>query len=88
MGANCSVVGVHKKGTYAFIGCVAVVTNDMPYHALMVGNPARQIGWMCKGDEKLNSKFCCPVCKKKYKKTKTGLYRDDARIYPKGTMAG
>ncbi len=74
MGANCTIVCGHTIGSYAFIGAGAVVTKDVPDHALMIGNPARQIGWMCQCGEKLNSRFCCPICKKKYKKTKTGLH--------------
>jgi len=43
-----------------------VITRDVPDHALMVGNPARPISWMCQCGEKLNSKL-------HYRKTKTGL---------------
>ena len=74
MGANCTIVCGHTIGSYAFIGAGAVVTKDVPDHALMVGNPARQIGWMCQCGEKLNTKLHCSICKKKYKKTKTGLH--------------
>jgi len=73
MGANCTIVCGHTIGSYAFIGAGAVVTKDVPDHALMVGNPARQIGWMCQCGEKLNAKLTCPICQKKYKKTKNGL---------------
>jgi len=73
MGANCTIVCGHTIGSYAFIGAGAVVTKDVPDYALMVGNPARQIGWMCQCGEKLNTKLKCPVCKKQYKKTKAGL---------------
>ncbi len=73
LGANCTIVCGHTIGRYAFIGAGAVVTKDVPDHALMVGNPARQIGWMCQCGEKLDLKLKCPVCKKQYKKTNTGL---------------
>ncbi len=67
LGANCTIVCGHTIGRYAFIGAGAVVTKDVPDHALMVGNPARQIGWMCECGEKLNTKQKCPACKKQYK---------------------
>lgn len=73
LGANCTIVCGHTIGSYAFIGAGAVVTKDVPDHALMAGNPAKQNGWMCQCGEKLNSKLHCPVCKKKYRKAKTGL---------------
>ena len=73
MGANCTIVCGHTIGNYAFIGAGTVVTKDIPDHALMVGNPAKQIGWMCQCGEKLNTKLHCSICKKKYKKTKNGL---------------
>jgi UDP-2-acetamido-3-amino-2,3-dideoxy-glucuronate N-acetyltransferase len=47
LGANCTIVCGHTIGSYAFIGAGAVVTKDVPDHALAVRNPAKQIGWMC-----------------------------------------
>ena len=47
LGANCTVVCGHSIGRYAFVGAGAVVTRDVPDHALVVGNPARISGWMC-----------------------------------------
>jgi len=73
LGANCTIVCGHKVGRYAFIGAGSVVTKDIPNHALMVGNPARQIGWMCECGEKLNAKLQCLTCKKQYKKSGQGL---------------
>jgi UDP-2-acetamido-3-amino-2,3-dideoxy-glucuronate N-acetyltransferase len=64
LGANCTIVCGHNIGRYAFIGAGAVVTKDVPDHALMVGNPARQIGWMCECGEKLNAAKTCSVCGK------------------------
>lgn len=46
LGANCTIVSGVTIGEYAFIGAGAVVTDDVPNFALMVGNPARQVGWM------------------------------------------
>lgn len=65
LGANCTIVCGHTIGSYAFIGAGAVVTKDVPDHALMVGNPAKQIGWMCKCGNKLDASRRCPACMKK-----------------------
>ncbi len=46
IGANATIVCGHDIGPYAFIGAGAVVTKDVPAHALVLGNPARQVGWM------------------------------------------
>lgn len=46
IGANATIVCGHNIGEYAFIGAGAVVTKEVPPYALVVGNPARQIGWM------------------------------------------
>jgi UDP-2-acetamido-3-amino-2,3-dideoxy-glucuronate N-acetyltransferase len=73
MGANCTIVCGHTIGRYAFIGAGAVVTKDVPDHALMAGNPARQIGWSCLCGEKLAENLQCPSCKKQYKKVHDGL---------------
>jgi UDP-2-acetamido-3-amino-2,3-dideoxy-glucuronate N-acetyltransferase len=52
-GANCTIVGGITIGEYAFVGAGAVVNRDVPDFALVVGNPARQIGWMSKYGERL-----------------------------------
>ena len=46
IGANATIVCGHDIGQYAFIGAGAVVTKNVPDYALLVGNPARQLGWM------------------------------------------
>lgn len=46
IGANATIVCGHKIGRYALIGAGAVVTKDVPEYALLVGNPARQLGWV------------------------------------------
>lgn len=76
LGANCTIVCGHTIGAYAFIGAGAVVTKDVPDYALMVGNPARQIGWMCQCGEKLKSELHCSVCNKIYIKENNGIRLD------------
>lgn len=46
IGANATIVCGNTIGAYAFVGAGAVITKDVPAYALVVGNPARQIGWM------------------------------------------
>ncbi len=71
-GANSTVVGGIEIGEYAFIGAGAVIIENVPAFALMVGNPARQIGWMSKYGKKMdlpltgNSDFICPFSGEKY----------------------
>jgi UDP-2-acetamido-3-amino-2,3-dideoxy-glucuronate N-acetyltransferase len=70
IGANATIVCGHDIGKFAFIGAGAVVTKDVPDYALVVGNPAKQIGWMSEFGHKL--KFDsdgyaeCPESKEKY----------------------
>ena len=54
MGANCTIVCGNIIGQYAFIGAGAVVNKDVKPFALMVGVPARQIGWMSEFGEQLD----------------------------------
>lgn len=53
LGANCTVVCGVTIGKFAFIGAGSVITKDVKPYALMVGNPAKQIGWMSEYGEKL-----------------------------------
>jgi UDP-2-acetamido-3-amino-2,3-dideoxy-glucuronate N-acetyltransferase len=70
IGANATIVCGHTIGQYAFIGAGAVVTKDVPDYALVIGNPARQTGWMSEYGHKL--KFdqagiaVCEESKEKY----------------------
>lgn len=54
LGANSTIVCGHPIGRYAFVGAGAVVTREVPDYALVVGNPARIVGWMSEAGEKLN----------------------------------
>ena len=54
IGANATIVCGHDIGAYAFIGAGAVVTKNVPDYALLVGNPARQLGWMSEFGHRLH----------------------------------
>ncbi len=54
IGANATIVCGITLGEYAFVGAGAVVTADVPPYALMVGVPARRVGWMCRCGERLH----------------------------------
>lgn len=70
IGANATIVCGHDIGEFAFIGAGAVVTKNVPAFALLVGNPARQIGWMSEYGHRLdfdeNGIAECPESKQKY----------------------
>lgn len=66
IGANATIVCGNQIGEYAFIGAGAVVTSDVPAHALMVGAPARRIGWMSHDGEKLGDDLVCPRSGRRY----------------------
>jgi len=71
LGANCTIVCGVTIGKYAFVGAGAVVTKDVPDFALVVGNPARIVGWVSEAGVKLNFDengiAICPRTGKKYK---------------------
>jgi UDP-2-acetamido-3-amino-2,3-dideoxy-glucuronate N-acetyltransferase len=71
IGANATIVCGHDIGRFAFIGAGAVVTKHVPDYALVVGNPARQIGWMSEYGHRLNfdenGLAECPESEQKYR---------------------
>jgi UDP-2-acetamido-3-amino-2,3-dideoxy-glucuronate N-acetyltransferase len=74
IGANATLVCGVTIGHYAFIGAGAVVTKDVSAYALVVGNPGRQIGYVCECGRRLSSGFTC-VCGKKFRKKGAALVR-------------
>lgn len=71
IGANVTIVCGHNIGKYALVGAGAVVTKDIPDYALVVGNPAGLLGYVCKCGEKLRFKedhATCTACGEEYKK--------------------
>jgi len=76
IGANATIVCGNEIGRFAFIGAGSVVTKDVPDYALVVGNPARQIGWMSEFGHRLEFNqegiAICPESGEKY------FFKDDA----------
>jgi UDP-2-acetamido-3-amino-2,3-dideoxy-glucuronate N-acetyltransferase len=70
IGANSTIICGHEIGEYAFIGAGAVVTKNVPRYALIVGNPARHVGWMSEYGHRLDFNdegiAECPESKDKY----------------------
>ncbi|MFN5555633.1 MAG: acyltransferase, partial [Chryseotalea sp.] len=70
IGANATIVCGHDIGRYAFIGAGAVVTKHVPNYALVIGNPAKQTGWMSEYGHKLlfdqTGKATCPESGEQY----------------------
>jgi UDP-2-acetamido-3-amino-2,3-dideoxy-glucuronate N-acetyltransferase len=67
IGANATVVCGHRLGEYCFVGAGAVVTKDVPAFALMVGNPARRVGWISRQGEMLAADLVCPRSGERYR---------------------
>jgi UDP-2-acetamido-3-amino-2,3-dideoxy-glucuronate N-acetyltransferase len=73
LGANCTILCGVTIGRYAFVGAGAVVTKDVPDFALVVGNPARVVGWMCACGNRIEldpsrGYGICQACQKRYQK--------------------
>ena len=66
IGANATIVCGVSLGDHCFIGAGSVVTKDVPRFALMVGNPVRQIGWVCRCGERLDHTMACARCDDRY----------------------
>jgi UDP-2-acetamido-3-amino-2,3-dideoxy-glucuronate N-acetyltransferase len=80
IGANATIVCGVTLGEYAFIGAGAVVTSDAPDYALMVGVPARRVGWMCHCGERLQvsgGRGVCSSCRAAYEEREGRLGRVD-----------
>jgi UDP-2-acetamido-3-amino-2,3-dideoxy-glucuronate N-acetyltransferase len=77
IGANATIVCGTTLGEYAFVGAGAVVSDDVPDYALVVGVPARRIGWMCQCGERLpdSGAGTCAVCGSTYVSTAAGVQR-------------
>ncbi|MCU4674725.1 acetyltransferase [Catenovulum sp. 2E275] len=83
LGANCTIVCGVTIGKYAFVGAGAVINKNVPDYALMVGVPAKQVGWMSEFGEKLdlpltgNASATCPHQNVEYRLTNNELVKVD-----------
>lgn len=78
IGANATVICGHNIGKYAMIGAGAVITKDVPDYALVVGNPASIIGYVCKCGERLQQNdnvWECTKCASKYKQKENRMMK-------------
>lgn len=66
IGANATIICGRRIGRYAFVAAGAVVTHDVPAHALVAGNPARRIGWMSEDGYRLGDDLICPQTGRHY----------------------
>jgi UDP-2-acetamido-3-amino-2,3-dideoxy-glucuronate N-acetyltransferase len=97
IGANATILCGVTIGRYAFVGAGAVVTKDVPDFALVVGNPARHVGWMSRHGHRLtapdaNGIMCCPESGHRYRKGEDGVLSsldlDDEAPLPAGLSKG
>ena len=72
IGANATIVCGSTLGAYSFVGAGAVVTRDVPAHALVAGNPARVIGWMSRSGARLGADLVCPETGTRYEQDPSG----------------
>lgn len=85
LGANSTIVCGSTVGCFAFVGAGAVVTSDIPDYALVVGVPARQIGWMSEHGERISlpldgqGEFTCPYTNVRYLLRGKRLERDGGK---------
>jgi len=81
LGANCTIVCGVTIGAYAFVGAGAVVLRNVPAYALVVGNPARQIGWICVCGHRIDfangGPGVCPECRRSYTKSGQEITLDE-----------
>lgn len=73
IGANATIVCGHTIGKCALVAAGAVVTINVPDHAIVGGVPAKQIGWVCKCGQRLEEDLQCLKCGKRYRKSYNGL---------------
>jgi len=91
IGAKATILCGVTLGKYAFIGAGAVVTSDVPAYGLMVGVPARRVGWMCQCGERLSvtaGQGTCAVCGTSYEESNGVLRQLAQRPLPESRRTG
>lgn len=73
IGANATIVCGYEIGEWAMIGAGAVVASNVSPHALMLGVPAKQRGWVCECGQVLSDSLVCPDCGRAYNKNEHGI---------------
>lgn len=76
IGANATVVCGHELGEWCMVGAGAVVADDVPAHALVLGVPARQVGWVCECGLRLDKDLSCSACGRHYRRAENGLVEE------------
>lgn len=76
IGANCTILSGVRVGKYCLVGAGAVVTNDVKDFSIVMGVPARSVGWVCECGKKLDTTLRCSACMTQYK-----LVNGDNLIY-------
>ena len=76
IGANATIVCGNDLGEYCFIGAGAVVTKSVPAYALMVGAPAKRVGWVSKAGGRLGDDLVCPISGTVYQQTEPNMLEE------------
>lgn len=77
IGANATVVCGVEVGRWSMVAAGAVVTRDVPDYALVIGVPARRVGWACECGQVLPESLSCPVCGRVYRESIGGLEENE-----------
>jgi UDP-2-acetamido-3-amino-2,3-dideoxy-glucuronate N-acetyltransferase len=85
IGANATIVCGHSVGENAFVAAGAVVTRDVPAHALVAGNPARRIGWVCTCGVRLADDLTCTSCARRFVRSGGAVAADHAGLVSAGS---
>jgi acetyltransferase-like isoleucine patch superfamily enzyme len=80
VGANATVLSGLTIGCWAMVGAGSVVTGDVPGHAVVVGNPARQTGWACRCGRVLPDDLACGVCGRAYRLAGDGTLEERSSV--------
>jgi hypothetical protein len=78
LGAGVVVVCGHAVGEYAFAAAGSVIARDVPPHAFVAGNPARQKGWVCTCGDRLSANLFCAACGLRFEPAPAGGLRQTA----------